>query len=155
MRTLDHAIRAAKIVTLPRRTQARLGDGAAGQIRQHRRLRSQYSCIMSPSAAARRAGIAKTGHALRGTPRNPTQPESRSATYPRSVGDRVNCHRNRVTVTDDRPRTVIRGRPRLVEFPRRTPGSFKRCFCSPNPSASTSESSIQMHYEPFCTDSKV
>jgi hypothetical protein len=44
---------------------------------------------------------------------------------------------------------------KTVELPRRTQGSFTRCFCGPNPSASTSTSSIQMHYKPFCSGSKV
>jgi hypothetical protein len=43
------------------------------------------------------------------------------------------------------------GAAKTVELPRRTQGSFTRCFCSPNPSASTSAASIQMHYEPFCS----
>ena len=47
------------------------------------------------------------------------------------------------------------GAAKTVELPRRTQGSFARCFCSPNPSASTSAPPIQMHYEPFCSGSKV
>jgi hypothetical protein len=40
---------------------------------------------------------------------------------------------------------------KTVELPRRTQRSFTRCFCGPNPSASP----IQVHYEPFCSGSKV
>jgi len=47
------------------------------------------------------------------------------------------------------------GAAKTVELPRRTQRSFTRCFCTPNPSASTPASSIQMHYEPFCSGLKV
>jgi hypothetical protein len=47
------------------------------------------------------------------------------------------------------------GAAKTVKLPRRTQGSFTRCFCSPNPSASTAAASIQMRYEPFCSGSKV
>jgi hypothetical protein len=53
-----------------------------------------------------------------------------------------------------RPGLWFGGRPRR-RAPEAHAGSFRRCFCSPNPSASTSASSIQMHYEPFCSCPKV
>jgi hypothetical protein len=50
----DRGPGAAKTVELPRRTRRGLRDASAAQIRQHRRRRRQYRCIMSHSAAARR-----------------------------------------------------------------------------------------------------
>jgi hypothetical protein len=46
------------------------------------------------------------------------------------------------------------GAAKTVTLPRPTQGSFRRWCCSPNPTASTSAKSIQLHYEPFSSGSK-
>ncbi len=49
-----------------------LRDASAAKLRQHRRRRRQYRCIMSHSAAFEGVGIPKTrGRASSGTPRDP------------------------------------------------------------------------------------
>jgi hypothetical protein len=84
----DRGPGAAKTVELPRRTRRGLRDASAAQIRQHRRRRRQYRCIMSHSAAARRCRNAeRRGRASFGERRPISPTEAGIVTYRHSIGD--------------------------------------------------------------------
>jgi hypothetical protein len=66
----------------------RLRDASAAQIRQHRRRRRQYRCIMSHSEAARRCRNAeRRGRASFGELRPISPTEAGIVTYRHSIGD--------------------------------------------------------------------